>query len=239
MEDQTKSFQLSPAPDKNHHKRVLFYGIGALLLLLIGGCVGYYAGINNSLSSIPTFQSNKQLSYSPSQSKTQEKPTSSNYSFQMPNEWTTYTNKRFGYSFQYPSDWRIDTGQADMTTSYYADGPMSTIIVWKDGINLSFYFDILGTDFLKTGLPNWEGVVVKQRSIIFNNQQYNEYYLNQQKACHITPIPKACLSNVNIILIANINSTSSPRLLDIKGDISYLSLDFKLVPLNSVSFPKH
>ncbi len=50
MEEQVKSFQLSPAPDKNHHKRVIMYGIGAIFLLILGMGIGYLIGINNTVS---------------------------------------------------------------------------------------------------------------------------------------------------------------------------------------------
>ena len=52
MDEQPKSFQLSPGPDPHHHHRVLLYGIGAVLLIFIAGSVGYLLAVTRSTPSM-------------------------------------------------------------------------------------------------------------------------------------------------------------------------------------------
>ena len=51
MDEQVKSFQLTPSPDPHHNHRVLLYGLGALLLILIAMVCGYILGTKNNLQS--------------------------------------------------------------------------------------------------------------------------------------------------------------------------------------------
>jgi len=48
MEEQLQSFHLSHTSAGNHHKRILLYTVGVVLLLLVGGGAGYMLGIKSN-----------------------------------------------------------------------------------------------------------------------------------------------------------------------------------------------
>ena len=94
MDEQPKTFQLSSNPDPHHHQRVLLYGLGTLLLIVITGSLGYIWAINNNVSTT--------INTSYSSTKITDM-----------NGWKTYTNPQIHYSLEYPSTWSID----DLTQS--------------------------------------------------------------------------------------------------------------------------
>jgi len=120
--DEQQSFQLSPVPDENHHKRVLLYAIGTILFLLIGGGIGYMLGINNT-ANVKTLYSNNQATtnasnvaiISPGNNQTTinsavkplATPTLPPQSLVDTMNWKTYTSTKAKYSFQYPPDWPL------------------------------------------------------------------------------------------------------------------------------------
>lgn len=103
MDKNPESFRLSQNPDKDHPKQVILLAIGALLLLYIGGYMGYNWAINNqSLTSMLVLQA--------------ETPFSSGISSKAKidtSTWKTFTYSGGIFSMQYPSDWHASQGSSN------------------------------------------------------------------------------------------------------------------------------
>ncbi len=107
MDEQVKSFQLTPAPDKNHHKRIILYTIGVLLLLIIGGGIGYLCALNSSLSPHSSYEQNNGRIIPPQNlmaSPPNPPITTTPHSSMDTSGWKTFSNPKYDFEFSYPAN---------------------------------------------------------------------------------------------------------------------------------------
>jgi len=102
MDTQSQTLQLSPNPDAHHHHRVLLYGVGAILLLIIGTGIGFLLATHDSTIQNQLVTTLPHQKTSPTIIPTPSITPSAN------SDWKTYTNRTYNYSLQYPATWTAD-----------------------------------------------------------------------------------------------------------------------------------
>ena len=150
MDQQLQSFQISPNPDPHHHKRIILYGIGALLFLIIGGAVGFTIAMNGRLSSTTVLQQNQTSSIQPKVIQYQQELNSMQAARgeTLPNKpnWKIYTEQHLDFQISYPNTWTAQGGSDNLGTSsnpFYAGA-----ISFQDtnGDKLTLYTNFQGDD---------------------------------------------------------------------------------------------
>jgi len=120
MDEQPKTLQLSPVPDNNHHKRVILYGIGALLLLIIGTGIGFTIATNSQVSTTTMLNQKQSSSIQPKVNQHQQELNSTQAARIQPlvdtTNWRTYD---FGdtYTIKYPPTWIVPVEDGRNETS--------------------------------------------------------------------------------------------------------------------------
>jgi len=140
MEEQPQSFQLSPPADKNHHKRVILYGLAVILLVIIGGAIGFKLGVNNATINAPLVQQ-KQIPkvQSINQYHQERTPTQVEEVSQNEKAWKIYTNQAIGYKLSYPTTASI-SASPDETSADVSLGTDNDIVIYAE------YPDFFGVD---------------------------------------------------------------------------------------------
>jgi len=152
MDTQSQTLQLSPNPDAHHHHRVLLYGVGAILLLIIGTGIGFLLATHDSTIQNQLVTTLPHQKTSPTIIPTPSITPSAN------SDWKTYTNRTYNYSLQYPATWTADEAKPGAAHQYgntlFSDELQKVEFINEDGYGTPNPVTDYPTQVLLTVLPN-------------------------------------------------------------------------------------
>lgn len=104
-----ETLKVSTSSDPNHSPKMLLIGLGAFLIIIIGGGIGYFLGVDNSEQTTPA-NTTPIVKVSPTPTPD---PTAN---------WKTYTNTKYGYEAKYPQSWYLyETKIAPATVGFWIE----------------------------------------------------------------------------------------------------------------------
>ncbi len=104
LTDNPQTLKPSASSDPHHFPKVILIGLAAFLIMIIGGGIGYYLGVNSQVNyTQDVSQSPKENIYPTHTTQPTVIPTVSKSDIKT--GWKTYTDSLYDYTIKYPSEW--------------------------------------------------------------------------------------------------------------------------------------